>query len=98
MRLINIFYPDFFFLFPFFLIKFQENGNLINSLGGKNLLNLSSPLLTQGPMSPSAGVDGVREVRPPKLQSFKSIMDRMSPDKDEGPTSPGIMSPDKVCL
>lgn len=39
--------------------------------------------------------EGVREVRPPKLQSFKNIMDRMSPDREGGPHSPRA-SPDKV--
>lgn len=39
--------------------------------------------------------EGVREVRPPKLQSFKNIMDRMSPEREGGPHSP-TASPDKV--
>ncbi|XP_063589028.1 EH domain-binding protein 1-like [Penaeus indicus] len=42
----------------------------------------------------SSTVEGVREVRAPRLQSFKNIMDRMSPDKENAPHSPRA-SPDK---
>ncbi|KAK8730780.1 hypothetical protein OTU49_007928, partial [Cherax quadricarinatus] len=38
--------------------------------------------------------EGVREFRAPKLQSFKNILDRMSPDKENTPHSPRA-SPDK---
>ncbi|KAK7051422.1 hypothetical protein SK128_018122, partial [Halocaridina rubra] len=44
--------------------------------------------------TPISSHEGVREVKAPKLQSFKNIMDRMSPDKEYSNTSPRA-SPDK---
>lgn len=38
----------------------------------------------------------MREVRPPKLQSFKNIIDRMSPEREEGAESPRALSPEKA--
>ncbi|XP_066972780.1 EH domain-binding protein 1 isoform X13 [Macrobrachium rosenbergii] len=44
--------------------------------------------------TPVSSSDGVREVRAPRLQSFKNIMDRMSPEKENSSNSPRA-SPDK---
>ncbi|XP_071527981.1 EH domain-binding protein 1 isoform X4 [Panulirus ornatus] len=54
----------------------------------------SSPLLRNSGASIGGSNEGVREVRAPKLQSFKNIMDRMSPEKENVPHSPRA-SPDK---
>ncbi|XP_068234461.1 EH domain-binding protein 1-like [Palaemon carinicauda] len=44
--------------------------------------------------TPVSSSEGVREVRAPRLQSFKNIMDRMSPEKENSANSPRA-SPDK---
>ena len=58
---------------------------------------MSSPSQSCEPNQTTMTGDGVREVRPNRLQSFKTIMDRMSPDKEDAPSTP-ILSPDKVLV
>ncbi|CAL4058786.1 unnamed protein product, partial [Meganyctiphanes norvegica] len=77
----------------------EENGNIVTSDAVVSLQS-SSPtvppaaLATQLPrMGTPEGIREVREVRAPRLQSFKNIMDRMSPDKEGTPNSPNATSP-----